>query len=1109
MKQIVLFFLTMLTIPSGAHGQQTNARNYIISRTYKQAGANANDVSKVTTQVRYLDGLGRPLQNVAVGQSPAGTDLIQPIAFDAAGRQPAQFLSYVAGGNGAFKSNAVADAAAWYADPSNPAGLTNYGLLDVSAPQNDFTFETSPLSRVIGDQAPGARSNTAVIKYKTNCCGELKRYDYNKAGNTIVENGGYAPGTVTYIFKTDENYKQTKEYYDLSGRLICRQQLVDPAPGPGNVTLFTYYVYDNIGLLRAVLQPGFQSENSLANQAFTYDYDARGRVIVKNIPGGGKIEIVYDQYDRPALTRDANQLSRNVWGFTKYDALNRPVATGEIPGSELRSDWAAKVDIGAQHHENRNNAVTAGYSLNLTAPASTTEAHLLTITFYDNYTFSKPAQLNYVAAYYTSNNANVKGQTTGGRVRVLPGDGSAGGWLTSVTYYDPEYRQIQVTRQLHDLGANAFERLSTQYKYDLAPVIAEQKTEQAPAGVVANAHTAIYTYDHADRLLLVKEKVTIGAKTKEAYTLAQRYTPLGALKSKWFHAYPASNGLAYRTRTDYTSNIRGWLTDGANVYRKKLEGPDLPFFAFTVDYLSGTIYTNGNITSMSWKGRDEAAFTKGLTFSYDGANRLLGSTGIGTYKETESGIQYDLNGNIKKLTRKDAAGATIDNLTYNYTGNRLSSVADAGTAAGVKTGTSNYIYDANGNTTTDETHAATLTYSYLNLPRTVTVAGKAYRYDYDASGTKHKYYAVNAADTVLIKYAGRFEYDKNNTVKRVHTTEGQVVRSGDTLRFDYFLKDHLGNVRIVFNELGSTLQKTDYYPFGLEIDRNNPVQPQNARNSVNRYNFLGRESQPETGYMDLMKRFYDPAIGRFTSVDPVIAGQENYSTYQYGWNNPILRSDPNGDCPECDDEAGQIGMMIGPVVMSVGNSIRTLAYNAGDALGITPARKGMKWEAVEKRVGDSYETTMEQVPRQGFLKDAGGHLLDGVNAMSAVSPAGGTTSSLVAKTAPNAVVTSTVAKAGKDAIQVAGEIKISNIKDALRKAYAELGIPGALPKGEKGKFGSPTAGNSKKGYRLDPGHPDRRKGHDESVPHINYWDWTAGKKDRGGKYGAIPLVDPK
>ncbi|PLK42062.1 DUF4265 domain-containing protein [Emticicia sp. TH156] len=49
----------------------------------------------------------------------------------------------------------------------------------------------------------------------------------------------------------------------------------------------------------------------------------------------------------------------------------------------------------------------------------------------------------------------------------------------------------------------------------------------------------------------------------------------------------------------------------------------------------------------------------------------------------------------------------------------------------------------------------------------------------------------------------------------------------------------------------------------------------------------------------LEARGYNPTIGRFDRVDPIVAEQEEYSTYQYGWNNPVLRSDPNGDCPVC------------------------------------------------------------------------------------------------------------------------------------------------------------------------------------------------------------------
>ena len=51
-----------------------------------------------------------------------------------------------------------------------------------------------------------------------------------------------------------------------------------------------------------------------------------------------------------------------------------------------------------------------------------------------------------------------------------------------------------------------------------------------------------------------------------------------------------------------------------------------------------------------------------------------------------------------------------------------------------------------------------------------------------------------------------------------------------------------------------------------------------------------------------MKRQYDPLKGRFDGSDPSpdVEGQESLSTYQYGWNNPILKSDPNGDFPCCD-----------------------------------------------------------------------------------------------------------------------------------------------------------------------------------------------------------------
>jgi RHS repeat-associated protein len=102
---------------------------------------------------------------------------------------------------------------------------------------------------------------------------------------------------------------------------------------------------------------------------------------------------------------------------------------------------------------------------------------------------------------------------------------------------------------------------------------------------------------------------------------------------------------------------------------------------------------------------------------------------------------------------------------------------------------------------------------------------------------------------------------------------------------------------MVFDESASTLQKTDYYPFGLEIDRNSPIQTPAVRNGINRYNFLGKETQVATGYIDLQARFYDPLIGRFMQVDPETGGQDDFSPYHYSFNNPIRFSDPDGRFP--------------------------------------------------------------------------------------------------------------------------------------------------------------------------------------------------------------------
>ncbi|MFP7658530.1 RHS repeat-associated core domain-containing protein, partial [Chryseobacterium proteolyticum] len=121
---------------------------------------------------------------------------------------------------------------------------------------------------------------------------------------------------------------------------------------------------------------------------------------------------------------------------------------------------------------------------------------------------------------------------------------------------------------------------------------------------------------------------------------------------------------------------------------------------------------NGNIAEVDWKTSVDSVLRR-YSYSYDTLNRL----NYGHYSEPNSTVpqenhfgessEYDLNGNITRLYRNtknttNGLAMQIDNLTYSYTGNRLSKVAEASqNSSGYPYfATPNEItYDNNGNMT--------------------------------------------------------------------------------------------------------------------------------------------------------------------------------------------------------------------------------------------------------------------------------------------------------------------------------------------------------------------------------------------------------------------------
>ena len=88
----------------------------------------------------------------------------------------------------------------------------------------------------------------------------------------------------------------------------------------------------------------------------------------------------------------------------------------------------------------------------------------------------------------------------------------------------------------------------------------------------------------------------------------------------------------------------------------------------------------------------------------------------------------------------------------------------------------------------------------------------------------------------------------------------------------------------------STEQVTHYYPFGGlwgDLSTNQGVQP---------YKFGGKELDRMYGYdlYDFGARNYDPAIARFTGMDPLAEKYYHLTPYAYCANNPVNYIDPEG-----------------------------------------------------------------------------------------------------------------------------------------------------------------------------------------------------------------------
>jgi RHS repeat-associated protein len=289
-------------------------------------------------------------------------------------------------------------------------------------------------------------------------------------------------------------------------------------------------------------------------------------------------------------------------------------------------------------------------------------------------------------------------------------------------------------------------------------------------------------------------------------------------------------------------------------------------------------YTDNKLTYVKDEQSDDGAYSEDLNSTQAPGN-----------------YTYDLIGNL--ISDEDEG---IDDITWLVTG-KIAYIQKESTQADLE-----FHYDAMGNR---------ISKSVVNKSGGTPLSEDEWDHTFyvrDASGNVMATYTFDGGSEKLI-LAEQHIYGSARIGMRVPNTDIETASVPSEI-FEHFegermyeLTNHLGNVlstvsdsRVITQSSGTItnieavlVSYTDYYPFG------SPMPGRQGQATAYRYGFNGKEKDPEgmgggqTTY-DYGFRIYNPAIGRFLSVDPLAAKFPWYTPYQFAGNRPIAAVDIDG-----------------------------------------------------------------------------------------------------------------------------------------------------------------------------------------------------------------------
>lgn len=465
--------------------------------------------------------------------------------------------------------------------------------------------------------------------------------------------------------------------------------------------------------------------------------------------------------------------------------------------------------------------------------------------------------------------------------------------------YTPDGRLASITAD--NGGSN---QVRTEYAYNRRGLMSQERlkwgTINWPVDYVYNANGHISAQKwHGLNITYVPN--AIGQPTQAGtYASSVTYHPNGAIKS-----------FTYGNNIKHTSlqNDRGLPDRSQDVYGST------KFLDDGYDYDQ-----NGNVAAIS----DGTAGSAGnRTMTYDALDRLTKTVAPGMFGTAT--YTYDALDNITRT--KVTAGNKIRDHYYCYDASwRLTNIKTGGCSGATVMGIG---YDVQGNVSNRNGH--TFAFDFGNRLRTV--SSPTTNYVYDGLGrrvrditveSKYSQY-TNAGELVM-----EGDRRKGTVTEYIHL-QGSLVaqRERDTATNVYTVKyqhtDALGSPVAITSQSRGVLEKRKIEPFG------NQISPAPTDGPA----FTGHLYDAATGMVYMQQRYYDPAIGRFLSVDPVTADGNNggnFNRYWYANNNPYKFTDPDGRFVL---QAGGIigGAIVGVLVTAGGDLIRGEISSGGTYAG--------------------------------------------------------------------------------------------------------------------------------------------------------------------------------